>query len=148
MLGHLNFVADIVASSGSADSRNYTTFKIRFLAIYQVLRSLRILRDEQAGTLSPRSLTAIDALLQHPAAVNILRDEVRPLRNTLMHYSIDSRLNLSMINTNDFMRSLTAATLGDDRVHEFLAHVDELVPEAAWVMNDWMHTPVTRRAES
>lgn len=138
MLGHLNFVADIVAPVGSGGMLDYTTFKIRFLAVYQVIRSLKILRDEQSGTLTERSMRTVDAILQHPAVVSILQDDVRPLRNTLTHYGIDTRLDSAKIDVQDFPLSLAAATLGNDRADQFLADFDDFVPEAAQLMNGWM----------
>lgn len=141
MLGHLNFVADIVTPVGSPEARDYTTFKIRFLAVYQVLRSLTLLRDEQSRVLTARSTRAVDAILQHPAAVSILQEKARPLRNTLMHYSIDSRLDSAQINTQEFLPSLVVAAVGEEDSGHFLGDFDNFVPEIARLMNEWMkHT--------
>lgn len=138
MLGHLNFVADIVVPVGSGKVCDYTTFKIRFLAVYQALRSLTVLRDEQPGILTARSMRRIDAILRHSVARDILREEVRTLRNTLMHYSVDSRLDVTQIDAQDFAQSITVAALGNERADRFRADFDEFVPELAQMMNGWM----------
>lgn len=145
LLGHLNFITDVVAPEGSEAPQSYTTFKIRFLTIYQVVRSLSILRDVQAETLRPDSRAVIDTILQHPASISILRDDVRPLRNTLMHYGLDSRLDPSAVDTSAFIRSLIVATLDENQADQFFADVDSCISVAARSMNDWFGGPTLRR---
>lgn len=138
LLGHLNFINEIVRADNSANPLQYSTFKIRFLGTYQVVRSLDILRAQQYAKLAPRSIQVIDSILHHPVAVILVSDEMRPLRNTLMHYDVDSRLDHTKIDANNLTASLLAAVLGDQRGGNFIDDFDVFVSKAAQLMNDWM----------
>ncbi|GAA1318720.1 hypothetical protein ACFSWE_07000 [Leucobacter albus] len=138
LLGHLNFINEIVSTEPDSARLRYSTFKIRFLGIYQIVRSLVILRDQQHERLTAESLQAIDLIAQHPGARALMADDMRPLRNTLMHYSVDSRLDPTQLNTDNLLGTLLAAALGEERVEDFFGDFDALISETAALMNSWL----------
>lgn len=136
LLGHLNFIVDVLGSDGPAETPHYTVFKIRFLTIYQVLRSLATLSAEPASGLDAPSRAIVDAILRFPASRRILRDDLRPLRNSLIHYGVDSRLDRTKIESERLLPSLLETALAED-VESFLADLDSCAMLAARSMNDW-----------
>lgn len=140
LLGHLNFVNEIVPADRTVASLQYSTFKIRFLAVYQIVRSLEILYTHQAKELSSDSIRVIEYIVRHPVAVQLMSEDIRPLRNTLIHYDIDSRLDLSRIATEDLLGTLLTAALGNHQVEQFLGQLDAFTAEAAQYMNEWIWT--------
>ena len=87
-----------MASTSSPCGSEYAAFKIRFLTLYQVLRSLHILQGHQLRTLTSRSTHFINKLLGSPEAQLILAPAAKPFRNTLVHYNLDSKVDKSRVN--------------------------------------------------
>lgn len=59
----MNFVASVIIAGSDLAELEYTVFKIRYLALYTVLASLRVLRDDPKYPLSSRSLDAVRSLI-------------------------------------------------------------------------------------
>ncbi|MFF3671850.1 hypothetical protein [Microtetraspora malaysiensis] len=97
----VNFVSAAIPSADANGRFDYTEFKIKFLTIYQVLGSLQILSIDQGHPLTPRSARALQEILDTPAAQTIMDRSAKPFRNTLMHYNLNPRIDLSKVDLND-----------------------------------------------
>lgn len=80
-----------------SEASRQTIFKLRYLTVYQVLRSLEILKSEHSHRLTTGSHSCIDALLADPEAMRLVDPAKKPLRNTLMHYGPDRRIALKSL---------------------------------------------------
>jgi hypothetical protein len=54
--GMMNFVKLVTTPNGPTSAIEYSVFKIRFLTVYQILRSLQLMRDDQSQPLTPGQL--------------------------------------------------------------------------------------------
>jgi hypothetical protein len=113
-----------------------TTLKIKYLSIYHIIQSLRILLDERAAELESRSKDAINSILAHPAARIITHSAARPFRNTLMHYGSDPRSDLSQLGLGKPLYGLVEQCFSMDLM-SFDGLLTTLIAETASAMNVW-----------
>ncbi|MFI8198874.1 hypothetical protein ACIF6K_20425 [Streptomyces sp. NPDC085942] len=93
----LNF-AEIVVSSGlDRQKLDYTAFKIGYLSLYQVLRSVRILLDDPSYRLTNRSTAIANHIVNLESAQDILDPKAKPFRNMLMHYNLPPKVDMTKI---------------------------------------------------
>lgn len=82
-------------------SKSPTMFKWKFLSIYHAVSSLdKFTRTTHFNTLNDKSKQSIKNTLNAPIATLMLSIEAVPLRNTLTHYGLDTRLNSSKLHDN------------------------------------------------
>lgn len=115
----------------------YSVFKIRFLTVYQVLRSLEMLRTERASELSAKSLAAVSGILDAAEARLIVDPSAKPFRNTLMHYGPDNRIDLSQVDDGDLTSSLVPFCYGGLAAPDFAAQLDTCIALTAAGLNGW-----------
>ena len=128
----MNFV-DVLVPSGL----EYSLFKIRFLTVYQVLRSLEMLRTERASDLSTESLAAIAGIVDTVEARLIINPLAKPFRNTLMHYGPDRRIDLSLVDEDDLIGSLVPLCYGGLTAEDFAVKLDACISHTAAGLNTW-----------
>ncbi|MEY9777240.1 hypothetical protein [Arthrobacter sp. MW3 TE3886] len=128
----MNFVDVLVPSS-----LEYSLFKIRFLTVYQVLRSLGMLRTERASELSAESLAAIAGIVDAAEAQLIVDPSTKPFRNTLMHYGPDNRIDLSLVDKDDLIGSLVPLCYGGLTAADFAVKLDACIAHTAAGLNTW-----------
>lgn len=128
----MNFVDALVPSS-----LEYSLFKIRFLTVYQVLRSLEMLRTERASELSAESLVAIAGIVDTVEAQMIIDPSAKPFRNTLMHYGPDRRIDLSLVDKDDLISSLVPLCYGGLTAADFAVKMDACITLTAAGLNTW-----------
>ncbi len=133
----LNFVSTVITASDGPPETEYTVWKIRFLTLYQVLGSLRVLRDEQLRTLTARSARYIEQIMRMPEARLIMEPAAKPFRNTLMHYNLDSRINPMRVDLNEPLFGLVPIYFPSHDTATFTAAVDQCIVATAAVMNEW-----------
>jgi hypothetical protein len=133
----MNFVDTILPAGGPRDSLEYSTFKIRFLTIYQVLRSLEILRTQRAAELTAESMAVIAEILDTTEARMIIDPSAKPFRNTLMHYGPDSRIDLSLVDEDDLVGSLIPLCYSGQHATQFASLVDDCIAQTAAGLNTW-----------
>jgi hypothetical protein len=107
-LGMMNFVDSIIVAGGDERDIDYTVFKIRFLTLYQVLSSLRVLREQQSQILANRSMAYIEEILNTGEVQLIIQPTAKPFRNALMHYGIDSRVDMQSLDIRQPLFGLVA----------------------------------------
>ncbi|MFV0461039.1 MAG: hypothetical protein ACK5MT_19980 [Actinomycetales bacterium] len=78
-------LAQVGVGCRHANGSCYTQFKIKYLALYQVLESLRSLRADGTQPLTANSQHWTDAIL-NTVPTHITADSARRLRNLLVHY--------------------------------------------------------------
>ncbi|WP_146615667.1 hypothetical protein [Nonomuraea aridisoli] len=133
-----NFVNAVIPSPDANGKYDYTEFKIRFLTLYQVLGSLQILRLDERYSLTPRSTRVLQEILDTSAAQTIMDRSAKPFRNTLMHYNLDSRIDLSKVDLNDPVFGLAPVYFPSCKD---LANLNELVEQVlastTEAMDEW-----------
>lgn len=133
----MNFVSSVIVAGAKEGEVDYTVFKIRFLTLYQVLRSLEILRDDRSYNLSNRAIGLIGKIVDNPKAQLILGSAVKPFRNTLMHYDLDSRVDTAKIDFDQPLFGLVPIYFPAHDAATFSAVVDSRITSVAAAMNEW-----------
>lgn len=118
-----------------------TLFKWKFLSIYHSVSSLsKFSVSEHYHKLDSKQKESIGRLLKSPIGELMLSDRVIPLRNTLTHYGIDTRINDSEITEDPKeLFGLIEACLPEwnyKRLHDF---IDEQLNEHLLDMFDIWH---------
>ena len=133
-----NFAAYTVTDTDASGVLDYTEFKIRYIAAYQVLSSLRALREDRAHILTTRSQAHLTAIVQGAEVAALLDPATKPFRNTLMHYGIDSRVPEASIDLADPLFALAPRYFPACTNSADLAKlVDTALTQTATELNAW-----------
>ncbi|WP_143665367.1 hypothetical protein [Streptomyces sp. gb14] len=135
--GLMNFVDSVVGLGTDAHEVEYTVFKIRFLTLYQVLGSLHMLHEERPGDLTARSTRLIEKITGTASASLIMDRSAKPFRNTLMHYNLDSRVDLARVDVTQPLFGLVPTYFPSHDAASFVEAVDSCIKETASVMEEW-----------
>ncbi|MEV6013852.1 hypothetical protein AB0M29_44910 [Streptomyces sp. NPDC051976] len=135
--GMVNF-ADTIVSAG-ADVRNleYTAFKMRYLALYAVLASLRQLHDDTNYPLSSRSTGFVRGIIDSPAAQAVTDRSAKPFRNTLMHYNLHPRFDVSKVDLREPLFGLVPEYFPAHDAQSFGTLVNTCIRDTANALNEW-----------
>ncbi|EHM28567.1 hypothetical protein SPW_3082 [Streptomyces sp. W007] len=133
----MNFVDSMVGLGADANEVEYTVFKIRFLTLYQVLGSLQILHDERPGDLTTQSTRLIEKITGTRSASLIMDRSAKPFRNTLMHYNLDSRVDLARVDAAQPLFGLVPIYFPSHDAASFVEAVDSCIEETASVIEEW-----------
>ncbi|WP_143681132.1 hypothetical protein [Streptomyces sp. 2R] len=93
----LNFAEIVVSSGVDRQHLDYTAFKIGYLSLYQVLRSVRILLDDSSYRLTVRSAAIADRIVNLESARDMLNPAAKPFRNMLMHYNLPPKIDIAKV---------------------------------------------------
>lgn len=132
----LNF-SDLILPMDMTPASYQTIFKIRFLALYQIIRSLDILRQERGHQLSTVSLDAIHAIVDSQDAHLLVDGSAREFRNTLMHYGPDSRVDLRVLDLQAPLYGLVQACFPGYDDLSLATLLTRHTAHTAQVMNGW-----------
>jgi len=133
-----NFADTAIPVMGINGGVDYTEFKIRFVTVYQVLRSLQVLRDDTARTLTSRSARYLERILDAPEALAIMASPAKPFRNLVMHYGLDTRIDLAKVDLNDPLFGLAPYYYPSCKdALELATLVDQALSHTAAALNDW-----------
>ncbi|MFC1421039.1 hypothetical protein [Streptacidiphilus cavernicola] len=135
--GIVNFADGLVAADTDVRNLEYTAFKIRYMALYTVLASLRKLHDDANYPLSSRSMGFIKSIIDSPEAQAITVRSAKPFRNTLMHYNLHTRLDVSKVNLGESLFGLVPEYFPDHDAQTFGTLVDTCIRETASALNEW-----------
>lgn len=135
--GMLNFVNSVIMPDTPASTVDYTVFKIRFLTVYEILCSLKVLRDEQPKALTGRSVALIGKMTGKPEAQRIMERAAKPFRNTLMHYNLNPQTDVSRVDLGQPFFGLVPIYFPSYDVTEFVEAVDQCIRETTAVMEEW-----------
>ncbi|MGB8096644.1 MAG: hypothetical protein WCF17_05770 [Terracidiphilus sp.] len=129
-------VADKLLSLDTEPVSLQTTVKLKYLAAYQIIRSLEILFVDQAAQLRSESRDTIRSIVGHPTARLITDPSKRPFRNTLMHYGPDSRIDLTQLSFGRPLYGLVEECFSMD-LASFDTLLATLIAHLASEMNNW-----------
>jgi hypothetical protein len=135
--GMLNFVNTVMSVGGNVCDTEYTVWKIRFLTVYQILDSLRILHDDRLRPLTARSVQCIEKITGTLEARLIMEPAVKPFRNSLMHYNLHSRINRAKVDIHQPLFGLIPIYFPSYSTATFAEAVDRCIEETAAIMEEW-----------
>jgi hypothetical protein len=134
--GMMNYVDLIVTQGGHSGALEYTVFKIRFLTLYQIFGSLQVLRDERPN-LTSRSVEFIDKITSTAVAQLIMERAAKPFRNTLMHYNLNSHVDMTSVDLSEPLFGLVPIYFSSYDTPSFVSDVDRCITETALAMEEW-----------
>ncbi|MFI1536523.1 hypothetical protein [Streptomyces anandii] len=133
----LNF-AEIVVSSGVDRQRlDYTAFKIGYLSLYQVLRSVRILLDDSSYRLTTRSAAIADHIVNLESAQDILDPKAKPFRNMLMHYNLPPKVDMAKVDLSQPFFGAVPIYFPRHDISSFIQLVNQCLAIAAAIFDEW-----------
>jgi len=139
----MNFTSEILSLESNVESF-YTVFKIRFLTLYHVIRSIRPLIGNRALTISSLSQSYILRIISNPMAKLIISDaDVTGLRQSLVHYRPEARF-VARLDTAAPLYGLLRAAFPGRTAMEAVGEVYQCAADTAALINDW----AKRRASS
>jgi len=133
--GLVNLVARVQRLDTEPESRQ-TIMKLQYLTIYEVVRSLRLLLSARQYPLTNRSRDAAGRVVSLHGVSAYIGAHAAPLRNSLMHYDIDSRIPIDSWREGQLLYGFIEAVLGIP-IDEFEEKLQRLVEEVAGVLNGW-----------
>ena len=132
----MNFINSVLPIDNTPGSYQ-TIFKIRFLTLYQVIRSLDILRQERRNQLSAASIDAIRSIVDTVESRILTDGQARPFRNTLMHYGPDTRIDLTAVDLQAPLYGLVKICFPGHDNSSLDALLVDHIARTARVLNDW-----------
>jgi hypothetical protein len=114
-----------------------TSFKLRFVTLYHVLAGLHELLNSPEAELIDNSQTLIAEIDSDPTSALFLRPSTRFLRNTLVHYSIDSRLPTGSLDHSQPLAGLVGVYYGDLGFAELSTLLKQHTHRVARLLDDW-----------
>ncbi len=128
--------ADALLTLDKRPESRPTLVKIKYLSIYQVLRSVSALLQTGRCDLDSRSVEYARSMLNTSSARTILARQRRPFRNTLMHYRPDDRVDLSQLSLDLPLYGLVELFF-DLEAAPFEQFLYDLISDSTIVMNEW-----------
>lgn len=141
----LNFVDTVLVADQNRETLNYSIVKMRFVTLYQILRSLDLLRRERNAELTEDSTTFIDALLSSESAAYLTSEAGKRLRNTLVHYGPDSRIDVSSVDPGNLIDSYVTQLFPNSSTQEFLSTLSTGITETREALFEWEGTQGKRQ---
>lgn len=133
----MNFIDKIITAGADIRNLEYTVFKIRYVTLYQVLLSLKILKEDSRYPLSLSSNAALESVLNKDAVRVITDGAVRGFRNTLMHYNLPKGANAAKVNLGQPIFGLVPQYFPSYDFGELSELVDACIHETAYALNNW-----------
>ncbi|MFJ6568462.1 hypothetical protein ACIQNU_13635 [Streptomyces sp. NPDC091292] len=119
------------------DTQRHIEGQLLLVTLYQVLLSLKILKEDSRYPLSPSSNAALETILNKDAAGVITDGAVREFRNTLMHYNLLSGADTAKVDLEQPVFGLVPQYFPSYDFGELSELVDISVRETAYSLNDW-----------
>ncbi|MFE0400345.1 hypothetical protein ACFW19_00520 [Streptomyces nigra] len=133
----LNFAELVLRSGLRRQHLEYTDFKIGYLSLYQVLRSVHILLNDASYPLTGRSATIARRIISTQAAEMIMRRNAKPFRNTLMHYNLPPSIDISRVDLSQPFFGLIPVYFPQHDVASFIEMVHECGADTAAMFEEW-----------
>ncbi|MEQ3551753.1 hypothetical protein WIS52_14865 [Pseudonocardia nematodicida] len=132
----VNLMREVLRLDRDSSSVN-TVMKLRYLTLYQVARSLEIvLNDSRFSDIDSKwRPLALKTISSWPFR-EVISEDARPLRNTLMHYGLDSRISAENLDLSRRLYGLPGACLGGMGFDEFAGLVDESLLQLQMLLNN------------
>lgn len=135
----MNFVDSIVAAGSDVLDLEYTVFKMRYIALYQVLSSLNVLKRDSFhySRLSSDSREYVERIVGSPEAEVLLARQVRGFRNTLMHYNLLGDVDIDKIDLDAPLFGLVSNYFPDYDYRSLSEIVDRALKTTSVELNAW-----------
>jgi hypothetical protein len=138
--GSLNFANIIVGSDKNIAEPEYTNFKIRFLALYHVLRSLEVLKKEKSDLLVAKQETELKRILELEGVSLIVERKAKDFRNALVHYNLNRIIWPSDVEPDRLLHGLVSACFPGRGLLAFSQEVTDCLDRVSSAMNRWEQT--------
>lgn len=128
--------ADGLFSLDKSPESRQTLLKMRYLSVYQVLRSLKRLLEERPSELTRQSMVYTGSIVNDRSAQLVFGPGSRAFRNSLMHYKPDRRIDLARLSLAETHYGLIQLCYSLD-VEAFEEALSSLISETALTMHAW-----------
>ncbi|MBB5808934.1 hypothetical protein F4560_008702 [Saccharothrix ecbatanensis] len=109
-------------------------FRARLISTVHALRALAEIVERFPALAARPGMTAVQTLLNTPAAQYLISDAIRPLRNRCMHYGVPSHLTIQDTKSPDY--GLVQATT-DVTYESVVGNIDGTLNRLSEVLLDW-----------
>lgn len=133
----LNFAEIVVSSGVDRQHLDYTAFKIGYLSLYQVLRSVRLLLDDSSYRLTNRSAAIADRIVNLESAQDILDPKAKPFRNMLMHYNLPPRVDMGKVDLSQPFFGTVPIYFPRHDISSFIQLVNQCGAITAAIFDEW-----------
>ncbi|MFH9618959.1 hypothetical protein ACH4MM_35370 [Streptomyces pratensis] len=131
-----NFIASLLIAGSNPLSLEYSVFKIRYIALFHILASLRVLQDRPDMRLSRSSTKAIERIIGTREAQIVTDPGTRGFRNTLMHYAPTNSM-LDQIDLSEPLFGLAPICFPGHDFRSLSALVDQCIRTTSRELNEW-----------
>jgi hypothetical protein len=118
-----------------------TSLKLRFITLYHVLAGLRHLRNGHEPELSDGTRALLRDMDSDPTSALFFRPASRLLRNTLIHYGLDSRLSTERLDPGQPLAGLVEIYYDDLNFEELGMLLKQHTHTVAKLLDDWAASP-------
>jgi hypothetical protein len=136
----MNFADTTLIAGADVYHLDYTVFKIRYLTLYAVLASLRLLHDDTNYSLTAASKAAIRSIVDSPEALVVTQESARPFRNTLMHYNLGWQIDSSKVDLAQPLFGLVPICFPSHDYRSFADLVNGCIRDTAAQLDEWAAT--------
>ncbi|GHB15929.1 hypothetical protein GCM10010306_004310 [Streptomyces umbrinus] len=133
----LNFTDLALADGVQREHVEYTTLKLAYLSIYQVLHSVRILVGDPTYPLTARSAESATNIVGSNSAKKIMSPTSRPFRNMLMHYNLPPRIDVSRVDLSKPFFGLIPDYFPDYEVGDLIDLVHVCGSTTSGLLDQW-----------
>ncbi|WP_427923632.1 hypothetical protein [Streptomyces sp. cg40] len=133
----MNFINKVITAGADIRNLEYTVFKIRYITLYQVLSSLKLLKGDARYPLPLASSVALDNILDTDSVRIIMDGAARGFRNTLMHYNLLRSVDTTKVDLSRPIFGLVPQYFPAYDFGGLSEVVDTCIRETASALNDW-----------
>lgn len=133
----MNFIDRIITAGADIRNLEYTVFKIRYVTLYQVLLSLKLLKEDARYPLSPSSSAVLEKILDTDSVRAITDGTAREFRNTLMHYNLLKGADAGKVDMRQPIFGLVPQYFPAYDFGQLSELVDACISETAGSLNSW-----------
>lgn len=133
----MNFINKVITAGADIRNLEYTVFKIRYVTLYQVLSSLKLLKEDARYPLPSSSSAALDSILDTDLVRVITDGAVREFRNTLMHYNLLKGADTMKVDLGQPIFGLVPQYFPGYDFAGLSEVVDTCIRETADALNSW-----------
>ncbi|MCX4561688.1 hypothetical protein OHA02_36610 [Streptomyces phaeochromogenes] len=133
----MNFIDRMITVGADIRNLEYTVFKIRYITLYQVLLSLKLLKDDARYPLSASSNAVLEKILDTDAVRTITDSTVREFRNTLIHYNLLKGADTAKVDLTQPIFGLVPQYFPAYSFEQLSELVNICIRETACALNGW-----------
>ncbi|UXY21935.1 hypothetical protein N8I84_26960 [Streptomyces cynarae] len=133
----LNFAELVLTDGVQREHVEYTTLKIAYLSLYQVLRSVHILLNDPSYPLTASSTESAASIVGSDSAQELLNPNARPFRNMLMHYNLPPKIDVGKVNFSKPFFGMIPAHFPGYGIGDFVELVRQCCSMTAGLLDQW-----------